>query len=273
MSLNRYAKLIFNINRIPEIFQSILLTKSWFNLTLAYLNIGKVDYPFILKTRHKQTINLNNFHDLVTAWVILCRREYKVPKEAKVILDLGANYGAFTLLAAHQAKKSQIISLEPFPKMFERLCENVASHQLQKRVTCLPFAIAKDSGLSKMSLEDGPDQSRGLLPENTENQLSVSVKTISLSELLEYIHSNLATREIDLVKMDIEGSEHQWLPEISASVLQSIRSWQMEYHPNGCKQKLFQALEKAGFICTYDYVIAPNCGVAYFDRKGEKDLY
>ncbi len=269
MNLSRWKKAILHIGRITEIWKAIIFTKSWWGFTRRYIQLGNIEYPWLLETRDEQNIQLNNFHDLVTAWIIFCRQEYEVSKDAKVIIDLGANYGAFTLLAANQSRKSRIISLEPFPAMFERLQKNVASHGLQERVMCLPLAIAKSSGSRKMSLDkDIPDQSRGLIPENiAETKLSVSVKTISLHELLEYTLSKFTTEQIDIVKLDIEGGEHEWLPEIPASTLQCIRSWQMEYHPNGSKQELFQALERAGFICVRDSVMGLNSGVAYFQRQ------
>jgi FkbM family methyltransferase len=96
--------------------------------------------------------------------------------------------------------------------MFERLCENIAGNGLHERVNCLPLAVAKVSGERKMSLEEGPDQSRGILPEEiVETEKSISVKTISLAELINYVQVNLGIEQIDLVKMDIEGGEHEFL--------------------------------------------------------------
>jgi FkbM family methyltransferase len=268
MALPRWMKALSHINRLLEIWRAIILTKSWWKFTCAYLNLGKVDYPWMLVTRSGMKIQLNNFHDCVTAWVVFCRQEYSVPSDAKVIIDLGANFGAFTLLAAHQAKNSHIISVEPFPSMFDRLCENVAVNKLQQRVTCLPLAVAKASGERKMSIEEGPDQSRGLLEEEiVDSDKTTTVKTISLEELIQYVRFNLGVEQIDLIKMDIEGGEHEFMPEIATDTLQDIQALQMEYHPNGSKQILFNSLEKAGLNCTEDRSICLNCGIAHFKRN------
>lgn len=268
MQRARWMKAISHFDRVSEIWGAIVLTKSWGKLTCAYLGLVNIDYPWMLVTRDNQKITLNNFYDLVTAWVVFCRKEYVVTPDAEVIVDLGANFGAFTLLAAQKAKQSRIISLEPFPAMFERLCENVESNGLLERVTCLPLAIAKESGERRMSLEDGVDQSRGILPEAAgETGKTIVVKTICLEELIKYVVEKMDADKIDIVKMDIEGGEHEWLPEIPASALQSIRVWQMEYHPNGSKDVLFKALERAGFNCVKDYIIGANSGVAHFERN------
>jgi FkbM family methyltransferase len=272
MHLPRWIKVLLHLSRILEIWNAIVLTKSWWTFTRAYLQLGRINYPWILETRYGQKFALNNFHDCVTAWVVFCRHEYVVPKDAKVILDLGANFGAFTLLAAHQAKQSRIVSVEPFPASKERLCENLASNGLLDRVICMPLAVAKAAGERTMSLEEGPDQSRGLLEETVATQKAVKVKTISLPELLQVVQEKVGTDRIDLVKMDIEGGEHEWLPDLPASTLQNIRAWQMEYHPNGSKQGLFKALEGAGFKCVKDYIIGTDCGVAHFQRNESNNL-
>lgn len=269
MTLPRWIKTLVHLQRLPEIWRAILWAQNWWQLTCAYLKLGKNEYPFKLISRSGLEVELNNYHDCVTAWVIFCRHEYSVPANANVVIDLGANFGAFTLLAAQRAKNSHIVSLEPFPKTFKRLDENIQSHGLTEQVTCLPLAIANTSGQRKMSTsEDVPDQSRGLLSENSvSDEEAVVVETISFGELLKFVRQKLGVEKIDLVKMDIEGGEHEWLPEISENLLENIQAWQMEYHPNGSKQPLFQALKTAGFCCVSDFVIAPDCGVAHFERK------
>ncbi len=268
MPLPRWIKALSYFDRLPEIWRAIRWTNSWWKLLRAYLKLGSVDYPFILRSRSGIQLQMNNYHDSVTAWVIFCRHEYFVPTNAKLIIDLGANFGGFTIFAAERAKNSRIISLEPFPATFERLCENIAVNGLQQRATCLPLAIAKTSSERNMSFEDGVDQSRGLIPEGTVfTEQVVTVKTISLPELLNYVSKNFGDQQIDLVKMDIEGGEHEWLPELPAHTLHNIRLWEMEYHPSGSKQVLFQALERAGLYCIKDIIIGADCGVAYFERR------
>jgi FkbM family methyltransferase len=270
MKLPRLASALLHLNRLNELRRAFLWTESWWLLTCAYLQIGAIPYPIKLTSRSGLKIEINNYHDCVTIWVIFCRIEYFVPANAKIIIDLGANFGAFTLFAADAAKNCHIFSIEPFPKTFDRLSATIRSNQLGERVTCLPLAIASNSEPRKMSAEENvPDQSRGLLTKDAsiKDEETFTVETASLTNILEYIYDKLGTNKIDLVKMDIEGRDHEWLPNIDPHILDPVGMWQMEYHPNGTKKSLFQVLESAGFYCSKDLEVGSNSGVAHFERK------
>jgi tRNA G37 N-methylase Trm5 len=61
-------------------------------------------------------------------------------------VDVGANWGYFTLLAAHQVGRSgRVISLEPDPRLFPVLADNIAVNHLSQ-VTALQVAAGSESG-------------------------------------------------------------------------------------------------------------------------------
>jgi FkbM family methyltransferase len=264
MALPRWVKVVLYISRVREVWTAAGLTTSWFRMTLAYLSIWPLQYPWELVTRRGQVIRLENFHDLVTAWVVFCRGEYRVPRDAGTIVDLGANFGAFTLLAAGKAGSSKIVSVEPFPRMFDRLEEHVGRNGLKGRVECMKIAVGRVSGERFMPLEGCPDQSRSLLPENSPEGNAVAVKTLSFEDLMREVFSRLQADRVDLLKIDIEGAEHEWVPVLKPGALARIRAIQLEYHPNGSKQVLFDAFQKEGFYCVKDWSVASDFGVAHF---------
>jgi hypothetical protein len=75
--------------------------------------------------------------------------------------------------------------------------------------------------------------------------------------------------ELDMLKMDVEGAEHEVFPATPTQVLRRIRHIGLEYHPNGSKSGLFALLTAAGFDLVQDAPtpLAPNSGVAHFCRN------
>jgi FkbM family methyltransferase len=264
----RWIQAVSYISRAPEVWNCARRVQKWWLATRAYLQAGETEYPFDFHTSSGVRLRLDDFYELVTAWVVFCRDEYLVPKDARTILDLGANYGAFTLLAATAAPNANIVSVEPFPDTFEKLCRNIAANGLQDRVRCWPVAVADGTGTRGMSTAGEVSHKRTLLPVGENGgERCVLVNTVSLGEVLERVRTELQVDHIDLVKMDIEGDEHELLPDISPETLSKVSAWQMEYHPCASKEPLFAALRRAGLKCMRDRIIGPDCGVAYFQRE------
>jgi len=74
---------------------------------------------------------------------------------------------------------------------------------------------------------------------------------------------------IDLLKMDIEGSEWEVLLSTPTPVLRSIRHIQLEYHAVHARfgytpEKLFAHLAAGGHQLTFRQEDAQRTGIAYF---------
>lgn len=248
-------------NRAGEIYQCYQVTPQWRDLTSAYLGIRGILYPYKFETRSGQRIILNSFHDLVTVWVIFCRQEYKIPQDTQVVVDAGANIGTFSIYASLNNVK-EIYAIEPFPETFNQLQKNIELNGLKTKVRLKPIALAKESGNRLMDLHEGPSQSRGLLKKN-DGHLGLKVPTLTLADFLKSINKE----EIDLLKIDIEGGEHEVFHNSDDQTLMKIKHIAMEYHPNESKSALFDRLQKANFKLTHDFSISAQSGVAYFSRQ------
>jgi FkbM family methyltransferase len=248
------------MGRLFEIRRCMKLSSQWRELTMAYLGIKSLKYPFIFKTYKNQKITLNTFHDLVTTWVIFFREEYKVPQEARIVIDAGANIGVFSIYSAQKNTK-KIYAIEPFPETYSLLAKNIALNHLEKKVVLNSVALSAKSGLRNMDLSEGPSQSRGLLDKN-QKTTGLEVQSMTLEDFLK----SIAVDKVDLLKIDIEGGEHEVFHSSSNETLEKIQSIAMEYHPNGSKIELFDRLKQANFKLNYDYQISDQSGVAYFSR-------
>lgn len=265
--ISRLVRGVRQVRRLPEVARCASSIQGWAGITGAYLGLTQQRYPARFETRDGFVLPLESFHDLVTAWILFCRREYEVPRAARVVVDFGANYGAFAVLAARAAPQAKIVCFEPFPETFGRLQETIRLNRLEGRVTCLPVAVARQAGSAQMNADPStPSQSRGL-EDGAVARPTLEVRTLDLAGALEEVRRVTGTRRIDLVKMDIEGAEHGFLPEVKADTLADIDAWQMEYHPNGPKLALFQALERASLRLRHDQLDGENGGVAHFARR------
>lgn len=173
------------------------------------------------------------------------------PRDGDAILDLGANVGLFSRWVLHQAPRAQIVAFEPFPENVAMLRRNVAGHG--SRVTVYPFAVGGRSGESMMTEEDG----------SISHRLGASgsgptVKVVTLSEALDLSHS----AAVDLVKMDIEDSEHDIFAEpLAPKVLRRVKHFAIEYHDilrPGTLQLLRERL-----AATHQEVSADHTGQGY----------
>jgi len=256
--LARFAK---SVHRLPEILVCRQQTDSWLELTLAYLRIKDLNYPYIFKNKKGYQIRLESFHDLVTVWIIFFRKEYSPKKSPKILIDAGANIGTFSIYALSTWQVDRIYAFEPFPQTLEKLKSNVSQNSGKEKVTIEPFALAGSSGQRPMDLSTGPSQSRGILGPNDSRQ-SVSVASTSLSDFFK--QENIS--EIDFMKMDIEGSEHDVLLNTDPEILGRMKEIALEYHPTHSKQPLFEKLISSGFKLSHDHAVGPNSGVAHFVR-------
>src|ERR1700733_1537171 len=129
-------------NRLPEIWRCANkagVGQAW-NITMAFLGLKRLEYPRTVVLRNGQRIKLWSWDDLTTVWVVWFGTAYHLRKEDQTILDIGANIGAFTLLAAHQSRR-KIISVEPFPETCEHLKENIEIAQCGEAVQIVEAAV------------------------------------------------------------------------------------------------------------------------------------
>lgn len=121
-------------------------------------------------------------------------------------LDVGANWGYFTLLGAHlTGAAGRVIALEPDPRLVPLLRRNVEVNGLG-HVEVLPLAAAATTGSFLLRGHDACAENRGtsrLTHDQTDGAPAFWVTTTSLDALLDARHVDT----VDLLKMDIEGAE------------------------------------------------------------------
>jgi FkbM family methyltransferase len=125
-----------------------------------------------------------------------------------VVLDCGANIGAFTVFAAQLGKRIRVIAFEPEPQTFAALRRNVELNQLTERVECFPVGLSDKKETKTFLLNpdcftthrfaDANEAAGSFVP-----GASQSIECVTVDEMV--LQRNLA--RCDFIKMDVEGGE------------------------------------------------------------------
>ncbi|MEC8195711.1 MAG: FkbM family methyltransferase [Pseudomonadota bacterium] len=124
-----------------------------------------------------------------------------------VFLDIGANQGLFTLLAARNPACVHCIAFEPVMDTFELLKRNATHSPNADRITCIQAAVSSEAGTAQITINEGHSGSASLASQKGK---SFEIKTVSSTEI-----EALLPQEANLfVKIDVEGFEGTVIPEV-----------------------------------------------------------
>jgi len=156
-----------------------------------------------------------------------------------IVVDIGANIGAFTLFAANEAKV--VYALEPVTNNFDTLRRNVDLNSL-KNVFLHRLAMSGENGETQITVA-GVESSIYFQKPGAKLE---RVPTITLESFLEEQHIG----HVDYLKMDCEGAEWNILLKTAPSILSRIRHIELEFHNIGHETEprmLEDHLARAGF--------------------------
>ena len=139
-------------------------------------------------------------------FVALCR------EQSGTVLDVGANTGLFTLLAAVANPAAQVCAFEPLPSVRTLLHANIALNPaLATRISVQPFGLSQTSGT--FTFYETINE-YGLVP------TSSSLELTHVEEIGNFREQQIETRTLDewsrrlglakvhFMKVDVEGHEH-----------------------------------------------------------------
>ena len=161
-----------------------------------------------------------------------------------IVVDLGGNYGMFTLYALHKGAK-KVYTFEPFEEYVGYIRENTKNFA---NVEIMPFAMSNADGAAKMNInhEDNTILQEVYERNNWSAGSQTDIETMRFGTFLE--RHNLEF--VNFLKVDIEGSEYALFEDIEDDVLKNkIGKISMEYHwdINGRLSSIVEKLERCGF--------------------------
>ncbi len=125
-------------------------------------------------------------------------------REGDVVVDVGAHWGYFTLLAASRCgERGRVFAFEPHPKNLALLKKNIEANGL-KNVETVQKAVSHQAGSVKLFVSSLTGGHSLVAPplEGSAHLEAIDVDTVALDDFFP-----AGRAEPRLVKMDIEGSE------------------------------------------------------------------
>jgi FkbM family methyltransferase len=165
--------------------------------------------------------------------------KFSSSKKDPYIIDCGSNIGMSIIYFKSIYPNAQITGFEADPYIFSFLEKNIQSFQL-KDVTIINKAVwnANDEVLPFLA-EGGAG---GRLQEKSDQFKFIDIKTARLRDYL--------TKEIDFLKIDIEGAEYKVLADC-ADTLRGVKNLFIEYHSMANETQdlhlILQIVQDAGF--------------------------
>lgn len=124
----------------------------------------------------------------------------KILKQGSIFVDIGANVGAYTILAASVIKTGKIFSFEPMPSALDILYENVKINNLEDRVKIVEKVVSDKTGYERFVGYNISEYSHIAIDKTSKSKKIPSVK-------LDDFCKDYKIDFIDAIKIDVEGAE------------------------------------------------------------------
>jgi len=157
----------------------------------------------------------------------LSRRIAGDARRGGFLVDVGANYGYFTLLWLGGASQNRVLAFEASPANHAALRANLARNQCADHVELLEVAAGKERGTAQFSLGDQSQTGWGGI--TTEKSATV----VPVTTLDETIPGNAI---VDVLKVDVEGAD-TWVLQGAEKLLRQRRIRQIYYEQNHARMK------------------------------------
>lgn len=137
---------------------------------------------------------------------------YQLATKSKVIIDVGAHVGFFSVLAGVVNPSTEVYAFEPLQRVYERLDRNVSLNKLNN-VKCFLSALGSEEGEQEFYFPDEhAPVSSSLRSDVLLESLGERVKHVTVPVMtLDGVVDRFDIPKVDLIKLDTERTEHEVL--------------------------------------------------------------
>ncbi len=212
---------------------------------LSNLKTGNLAYPFNLR---------NNPFDYATFEEVILNETYNIPLRfnPKYIIDGGGNIGLSACFFATKYPNSAIVSIEPDAENYSLLQLNCKPYNNIQSLQC---GIWKNN--AQLKIENTNAGNNAFTVTETDEVASGTIKALTVLSVME----QFGMPHIDVLKLDIEGSEKEVFEENFEAWLPKTRVLIIELHDEmkkGSSRAVFNAVNQFDFS---------------FDMKGENVIF
>ncbi len=203
-------------------------------------HLGLLSGPYVTRLRSGPSFEVRaGTDDHHVLFEVFALDVYAAPiGRGKTVVDIGANIGAFTVLAAERG--ARVLSFEPFPANFALLERNVSRNGLS--ATLVQRAVSDADGTAELYLPDRNEYSGRYSLYPGRGERTVNVECIRLDKVM----GEYGLARINLLKIDCQGSEYEILYGASQVTLSRIDSIVAE-----CEVFAGDARRSIGALCEY----------------------
>jgi FkbM family methyltransferase len=154
------------------------------------------------------------------------KNAYKLPNnmEGKIVIDIGAHIGSFSLLAATRGAK--VFSFEPEKNNFTILEKNIENNNLKDQIIAENVAVGIP-GEKKLYI-DTKNTGQNTLREDLNSSISPAIEMVRVISLRD-IFTKYNIERCDFIKIDCEGGEIDILPDVY-NLYDKIQTIAIELH-------------------------------------------
>jgi FkbM family methyltransferase len=222
-STKRLMRAVFEPNHWISLVKSFLVCEKPFEYLRRYIFAGGA-YPWRMVIRTptgRQTLVLNRFEDIFTINEIFIWEVYRVSDCARVFLDIGGNVGFASLYFLTRCNDSRGVLVEPLLPNIIRAKELLSC--FSDRIEFINSAVSFEDGSLEIGVEPTGRYSGVDCLETGTRQTFVA---IGINVLLARVSGSLGN--IDIVKIDCEGAERQFMPTITGKSLERVSRFRIE---------------------------------------------
>lgn len=160
----------------------------------------------------------------------------------KVIFDVGANVGYSAIFFAHTYPEAHIFAVEPENSNFQLLRKN---SEYYPNITTLQAALWKTKGTVQIA-NPNAEKWAFQVAEPSDNVSANKIGALTMGNLLE----KASSERIDILKLDIEGSEVELFSANCESWLDKVSVIIIELHDRlrkGCSETFYSATKSYDF--------------------------
>jgi FkbM family methyltransferase len=128
----------------------------------------------------------------------------RLVRKDSVIIDVGANIGFYSVMLAKRV--GSVFSFEPSTREHELLCKNLTLNGLSN-VKVFKQALGSRTGAEKLFINDANHGANSFVDSPSNEGSFEEVEVITLDDVM----ATESPSQIDLIKIDVEGWEHEVL--------------------------------------------------------------